>query len=73
MAWLWARTVKSPNPAFTHVDVPLVSTFVLSKMKGNEAHVEPVLSPEGYSFVVRPGPSPATHETLNGTKLVVHH
>jgi putative DNA methylase len=30
MAWLWARTVKSPNPAFSNVDVPLVSTFVLS-------------------------------------------
>jgi putative DNA methylase len=30
IAWLWARTVKSPNPAFSHVDVPLVSTFILS-------------------------------------------
>jgi putative DNA methylase len=27
IAWLWARTVKSPNPAFSHVDVPLVSSF----------------------------------------------
>jgi hypothetical protein len=23
IAWLWARTVKSPNPAFAHVDIPL--------------------------------------------------
>ena len=23
IAWLWARTVKSPNPAFADVDVPL--------------------------------------------------
>ena len=30
IAWLWARTVKSPNPAFATVDVPLVSSFVLS-------------------------------------------
>lgn len=30
IAWLWARTVKSPNPAFSHVDVPLASSFVLS-------------------------------------------
>ena len=29
IAWLWARTVKSPNPAFAHVDVPLASTFML--------------------------------------------
>ena len=27
IAWLWARTVKSPNPAFADVDVPLASTF----------------------------------------------
>ena len=37
IAWLWARTVKSPNPAFADVDVPLVSTFMLSKKKGKEA------------------------------------
>ena len=30
IAWLWARTVKSPNPAFSHVDVPLASSFNLS-------------------------------------------
>ena len=29
IAWLWARTVKSPNPAFAHVDVPLASSFML--------------------------------------------
>ena len=34
IAWLWARTVKSPNPAFANVDVPLASTFVLSTKKG---------------------------------------
>ncbi|MBK8907393.1 MAG: hypothetical protein IPM60_05685 [Rhodospirillales bacterium] len=28
IAWLWARTVKSPNPAFRNVDVPLASTFM---------------------------------------------
>lgn len=30
VACCWARTVKSPNPAYSNVDVPLVSTFVLS-------------------------------------------
>ena len=43
IAWLWARTVKSPNPAFAHVDVPLASTFMLSTKKGKEAYVEPVI------------------------------
>jgi len=37
IAWLWARTVKSPNPAFRHVDVPLASTFLLSTKPGKEA------------------------------------
>ena len=37
IAWLWARTVKSPNPAFRDVDVPLASTFMLSTKKGREA------------------------------------
>ena len=27
IAWLWARTVKSPNPAFAQVAVPLASTL----------------------------------------------
>jgi len=45
IAWLWARTVKSPNPAFSHVDVPLASSFVLSSKKGKEAWVEPVILP----------------------------
>jgi putative DNA methylase len=37
IAWLWARTVKSPNPAFAQVDVPLASTFILSTKAGTEA------------------------------------
>jgi len=43
IAWLWARTVKSPNPAFAKVDVPLASTFMLSTKTGKEAYVEPVI------------------------------
>ena len=31
IAWLWARTVRSPNPAFAEVEVPLATTFILSK------------------------------------------
>ncbi len=43
IAWLWARTVKSPNPAFSHVDVPLASTFILAKKVGKETYVQPVI------------------------------
>jgi putative DNA methylase len=35
IGWLWARTVKSPNPAFRNVDVPLASTFMLSTRSRN--------------------------------------
>lgn len=57
IAWLWARTVKSPNPAFSHVDVPLASTFVLSSKAGKEAYVEPVVEGDSYRFTVKVGKS----------------
>jgi putative DNA methylase len=53
IAWLWARTVKSPNPAFAHVDVPLASTFMLSTKTGKEAWVEPVIEGDKYHFFVK--------------------
>ena len=55
IAWLWARTVKSPNPAFAHVDVPLVSSFMLATKPGKEAYVEPVVEGDTYRFEVRVG------------------
>jgi len=55
IAWLWARTVKSPNPVYSEVDVPLVSSFVLSSKPGKEAYVEPVIEGDKYSFRVRVG------------------
>lgn len=67
IAWLWARTVKSPNPAYSHAEVPLVSTFVLSRKLGKEAYVEPVVDGDGYRFFVRMGAPPDS--ALNGTKL----
>jgi len=57
IAWLWARTVKSPNPAFSHVEVPLASTFVLSSKAGKEAYVEPVVEGDSYRFTVKVGKS----------------
>jgi putative DNA methylase len=55
IAWLWARTVKSPNPAFAQMDVPLASTFMLSTKAGKEAYVEPVIEDGGYRFTVKVG------------------
>ena len=58
LAWLWARTVKSPNPAFASVDVPLVSNFVVSTKKGKEAYVEPAIENGSYRFTVKTGTPP---------------
>ncbi|MFZ3327064.1 MAG: DUF1156 domain-containing protein, partial [Methylocella sp.] len=55
IAWLWARTVKSPNPAFANVDVPLASTFMLSTKAGKEVYVEPVIEDGRYRFTVKFG------------------
>ena len=66
IAWLWARTVKSPNPAFADVDVPLASTFLLSTKKGKEAYVEPVMEGGGYRFIIKAGKPPESAK--NGTK-----
>jgi putative DNA methylase len=68
IAWLWARTVKSPNPAFAHVDVPLASTFMLSTQVGKEAYVEPMIESDGYRFTVKVGKPKDAEAAKRGTK-----
>ena len=69
IAWLWARTVKSPNPAFADMDVPLAKSFLLSAKKGREAYVEPVAVGRNYRFKVKAGMPPDLDATKRGTKL----
>jgi putative DNA methylase len=69
IAWIWARTVKSPNPAFSQVDVPLASTFMLSTKVGKETYVEPVIENGGYRFTVKVGRPADLSITKNGTKV----
>ncbi len=56
IAWLWARTVKCPNPA-CGAQMPLVSSFELSKKKGRRAWVEPQVDRQAKTvfFTVRTG------------------
>jgi putative DNA methylase len=68
IAWLWARTVKSPNPAFAQVDVPLVSSFMLSTKAGKEAYVEVVIEGGGYRFTVKVGTPKDADATKIGTR-----
>ena len=54
IAWLWARTVRCPNPACGHEAI-LVRSFDLSKKRGKEWHVEPVCEGGEVRFEVAPG------------------
>ncbi len=67
IAWLWARTVKSPNPAFANVEVPLASTFMLSTKSGKETYVEPVIESNSYHFTVKVGKPKDERGADNGT------
>jgi putative DNA methylase len=69
IVWIWARTVRSPNPAFAHIDVPLASTFMLSTKAGKEAYVEPILDSTGYRFTVKLGKPRDPAKAKTGTKL----
>src|SRR5260370_474842 len=66
IAWLWARTVRSPNPAFSHIPVPLAASFILSSKVGREVYLEPVVRSDGYAFEVREGRCP--ENLRRGTK-----
>ena len=43
IAWIWSRTVPSPDPAFGDVQVPIASSFLLSSKAGKEAWIEPIV------------------------------
>ena len=62
VAWIWARTVPSPDPAFSDVEVPLVRSFQLSE----SAWIEPVVNGKQYSFRVQTGQLPGANK-LEGT------
>ncbi|MDP3151460.1 MAG: DUF1156 domain-containing protein [Archangium sp.] len=69
IAWLWAHTVDSPNPAFAGVRVPLASTFVLSTKSGKESWVEPIIKGKTYRFSVKVGkPTKAAGEGTSAGK-----
>ena len=57
IAWLWARTVISPNPA-VNAPTPLVSSFALSKKKGRECWAKPIIEGDRVRFEVTQGAPP---------------
>ncbi len=58
IAWLWARTVRSPDPQAKGAMVPLVSSYLLSSNRAKKAWIEPAIDPnacDGYYFTVKSG------------------
>jgi len=51
MAWIWARTVKSPSPAYSDCYTPLMKSFRLSKREGKEAILVPKIDKDSKRVV----------------------
>lgn len=64
IAWIWARTVKCPNPA-CGCEMPLVRSFTLSTKKGNSAWVKPVFDEAGTHFEVHREGKPSIEGTVS--------
>lgn len=74
IAWKWARTVRSPNPA-NPIYSPLVNSWWLSKKKGKEAYVVPHVDGSRVTYEVRHdalGPRGENEGTVNrkGARVV---
>lgn len=64
IAWIWARTVKCPNPA-CGCEMPLVHSFILSKKKRKEAWIEPLFENGKTAYAVHREGKPALEGTIN--------
>lgn len=67
IAWIWARTLKCPNPA-CGCEMPLISSYYMSKKKGKEAYVLPHIAGNHVSFSVVNGKPKNSTEVEAGTK-----
>ena len=67
IAWIWARTVESPDPSWSG-HVPLVASWTLSKKKGKPTiWIEPIVDRETQtiSYEIRQGGEPSHERTVN--------
>lgn len=53
IAWLWARTVATPNPAYDGAHVPLIKSLSLSNKKGKSAHLHPIIDGLNWRFDIK--------------------
>jgi putative DNA methylase len=75
IAWLWARTVASPNPAANGAHVPLIRSFWLSSKTGKKAWITTNVDEKksSYRFGIRIGIGEPTGGTIgrNGGRCVL--
>ena len=69
IAWIWARTVPSPDPAADGAEVPLVRSFWLSKKKSAPTWIEPVVdrASNTYHFEIQSGKGKPQDGTVGRT------
>jgi putative DNA methylase len=70
IAWLWARTIKCPNPA-CGATMPLVRSLAISTKEGKQAHVVPIIdaSKNEVHFVVRTHAGRALQGTVSNRSV----
>lgn len=71
VAWIWARTVPSPDPAFADVQVPIAASFLLSTRESEPTWLEPLVDRQAktVTFKCRTGGTESEMATARkGTK-----
>lgn len=67
IAWLWAGTVKCPNPG-CGIHTPLLTSFILASKKGKEAYLIPHVSNGQIQFSVSNQPPKEYQDPKKGLK-----
>lgn len=72
MAWIWARTVASPNPAMNRKHVPIVKSFRLGGKSGRVTWIKPIIDVANlkYSFEISVAETQAVTSTSGRSSAV---
>lgn len=72
IAWIWARTVRCPNPA-CGAETPLVNSFTVSRKRNRPVHVRPSAEGSKIAYNLETTPSPTVEGTVtrSGARCLV--
>jgi len=66
VVWLWARTIKCPNPT-CGAEIPLIKSFQVLKIKGKKVWLKPIFSKKKrLNFEIQIGNEKIPAATING-------